>query len=154
MASSGGGGIPNERHAGQRVKPGQKYQNREGFKAHRNMKRAVRDVDAENDLRHRACQGVCRRCAQKVQWRFQYQKYRALRPGKHGKCHACERAVHFSYRNLCQTCATTKKLCPGCSKPPAESQLARPDELSDGGDDGKDESTDDDEYEGVIITRH
>lgn len=53
-----------------------------------------------------------------------------------------------------QTCATTKKLCPGCSKPPAESQLARPDELSDGGDDGEDESTDDDEYEGVVITRH
>jgi|TARA_B100001142_G_scaffold218780_1_gene216917 hypothetical protein len=45
-------------------------------------------------------------------------------------------------------------LCPGCSKPPAESQLARPDELSDGGDDGEDESTDDDEYEGVVITRH
>jgi hypothetical protein len=66
MASSGGGGIPNERHAGQRVKPGQKYQNREAFKAHRNMKRAVRDVDAENDLRHRACQGVCRRCVQKA----------------------------------------------------------------------------------------
>ena len=29
------------------VKKGQKFQNREAFKAHRNIKRAVRDVDAE-----------------------------------------------------------------------------------------------------------
>ena len=43
-----------------------------------------------------------------MQWRFQYQKYRALRPGKHGKCHACERAVHFSYRNLCQVGRTSR----------------------------------------------
>jgi|TARA_B110000879_G_C11131927_1_gene496386 hypothetical protein len=48
------------------VKKGQKYQNRETFKAHRNMKRAVRDVDKESALKNQACAGVCRRCAQKV----------------------------------------------------------------------------------------
>ena len=46
---------------------GGKHVNRGGaFKAHRNVKRAVRDVDAENALRSRACAGVCRRCVQKV----------------------------------------------------------------------------------------
>ena len=49
------------------VKKGQKYQNREAFKAHRNIKRAVRDVDAEAALKAKACGGVCRdarkRCA-------------------------------------------------------------------------------------------
>ena len=48
------------------VKKGQKYQNREAFVAHRNIKRAVRDVDAEAALKAKACGGVCRRCAQKV----------------------------------------------------------------------------------------
>ena len=48
------------------VKKGQKYQNREAFKAHRNIKRAVRDVEAEAALKAKACAGVCRRCAQKV----------------------------------------------------------------------------------------
>lgn len=88
MASSGGGGIPNERHAGQRVKPGQKYQNREGFKAHRNMKRAVRDVDAENDLRHRACQGVCRRCAQKAREAVPSESRVVRRPSSARRNHA------------------------------------------------------------------
>lgn len=46
---------------------GGKHVNRGGaFKAHRNVKRAVRDVEAENALRSRACAGVCRRCVQKV----------------------------------------------------------------------------------------
>ena len=45
---------------------GGKYVNREGFKAHRNMKRAVRDVDKEDALKGRACVGICRRCVQKV----------------------------------------------------------------------------------------
>ena len=45
---------------------GGKYVNREGFKAHRNMKRAVRDVDREDALKGRACVGICRRCVQKV----------------------------------------------------------------------------------------
>lgn len=48
------------------VKKGQKYQNREAFKAHRNIKRAVKDVDKENAIKSKACQGVCRRCVQKV----------------------------------------------------------------------------------------
>ena len=37
------------------VKKGQKYQNREAFKAHRNIKRAVRDVEAEAALKAKAC---------------------------------------------------------------------------------------------------
>ena len=46
---------------------GGKHVNRGGaFKAHRNIKRAVRDVDAEAALKQKACAGVCRRCAQKV----------------------------------------------------------------------------------------
>ena len=51
------------------VKKGQKYQNREAFKAHRNIKRAVRDVEAEAALKAKACAGVCRdarkRCARR-----------------------------------------------------------------------------------------
>ena len=45
---------------------GGKHVNRGGaFKAHRNVKRAVRDVDAENALRSRACAGVCRRACKR-----------------------------------------------------------------------------------------
>ena len=56
------------------VKKGQKHQNREAFKAHRNIKRAVRDVDAEAALKQKACAGVCRRCAQKVRPEFSSRK--------------------------------------------------------------------------------
>jgi len=63
-------------YAGQRnadgVKKGQKYQNKESFKAHRNIKRAEKDVTQETTLKNKACIGVCRRCVQKVRrwgWR-------------------------------------------------------------------------------------
>jgi hypothetical protein len=48
------------------TKPGQKYQNVEAFKAHRNLKRAVRDVSNDEHIKNKACIGVCRRCTQKV----------------------------------------------------------------------------------------
>jgi hypothetical protein len=51
------------------VKKGQKFQNREAFKAHRNIKRAVSDVTKETTLKNKACIGVCRRCVQKVRER-------------------------------------------------------------------------------------
>jgi hypothetical protein len=59
-------------------KTGQKYQNREAFKAHRNIKRAVKDTDKENAMKSRACQGVCRRCVQKVSERGEKEKENAL----------------------------------------------------------------------------
>ena len=59
------------------VKKGQKFQNREAFKAHRNIKRAVRDVDAEAALKQKACAGVCRRCAQRCDPAFSAEKREA-----------------------------------------------------------------------------
>uniref|UniRef100_A0A7S0T1Y8 Uncharacterized protein n=1 Tax=Mantoniella antarctica TaxID=81844 RepID=A0A7S0T1Y8_9CHLO len=133
------------------VKKGQKFQNREAFKAHRNIKRAVSDVTKETTLKNKACIGVCRRCVQKVVWRFKYEKYRALRGGRSGNCASCrDKTVQFSYRSLCDNCAKKKKLCPGCSKPPELAQLAD----GEGAplEDGDGESTDEEDLDGVVIT--
>ena len=179
------------------VKKGQKYQNREAFVAHRNIKRAVRDVDAEAALKGKACAGVCRRCAQKarpptlspprgraltqqpptrrlthartqsrtvlpaqVVWRFKYGKYKAMRAGRAGNCTACRlKRVHLAYRVLCDHCARSSKLCPGCNKPPALAELAEGEGAPEEGEEEEgDESSEDEELAeleaaGVVITR-
>ncbi|ACO69013.1 predicted protein [Micromonas commoda] len=132
---------------------GGKHVNRGGaFKAHRNVKRAVRDVDAENALRSRACAGVCRRCVQKVQWRFQFGKYKARAPSNKGNCGECKlKTVAFAYRSLCDKCAKERRLCPGCVKPPELARLADGDGApSDGEGDG--DGSSDEDLDGVVIT--
>ena len=58
-------------------------------------------------------------------WRFKYGKYKAMRAGRAGNCTACRlKRVHLAYRVLCDHCARSSKLCPGCNKPPALAELA------------------------------
>eukprot|EP00227_Mantoniella_beaufortii_P014034 CAMPEP_0197590928 /NCGR_PEP_ID=MMETSP1326-20131121/12304_1 /TAXON_ID=1155430 /ORGANISM="Genus nov. species nov., Strain RCC2288" /LENGTH=154 /DNA_ID=CAMNT_0043156241 /DNA_START=194 /DNA_END=658 /DNA_ORIENTATION=+ len=144
-------------YAGQRnadgVKKGQKYKNGEAFKAHRNIKRAEKDVSQETALKNKACIGVCRRCVQKVIWRFQYQKYKALRAGRSGNCGECRlKKVQFAYRNLCDGCAKTKKLCPQCNKPPELAKLADGEGAPDEDELAGDDDSSDEEFDGVVIT--
>lgn len=114
----------------------QKHQNRVPFVAKRDIKRNDSDREREQNLRHLALQGVCKRCRQKVAWRFQMGKYKPKKPGTRGKCNKCElKTVRMAYRSLCDACGRAHELCPGCQRPPAEAELCRdvPGGESDGG---------------------
>ena len=87
----------------------QKHQNRVPFVAKRDIKRNEGDRERERSLRHLALTGVCKRCRQKVAWRFQMGKYKPKKPGARGKCNACElKTVRLAYRSLCDACGRAR----------------------------------------------
>jgi hypothetical protein len=104
----------------------QKHQNRVPFVAKRDIKRNDGDREKESALRHLACQNVCKRCRQKVVWRFQMGKYKPKRAGTRGRCNSCgKQTVKLAYRSLCDPCGKEQGLCPGCQKPPELADLSR-----------------------------
>jgi hypothetical protein len=59
------------------------------------------------------CEGVCDRCREKVQWKFRYDKYKPLKAP--ATCQQCkQKVVTKAYRTICDKCASTRKVCPGC----------------------------------------
>ncbi len=63
-------------------------------------------------------------------WKFHYEKYKAQRPGKTGNCTNCQlKRVHLAYRMLCDPCARSTKMCPGCNHPPGAQDIKEGDEV-------------------------
>lgn len=59
------------------------------------------------------CEGICDKCREKVQWRFNYNRYKSLT--KPGSCRECKnKCVTKAYRLFCDPCATKKKACAAC----------------------------------------
>jgi hypothetical protein len=82
--------------------------------------------DRERSLRSLALQNICKRCQQKIAWRFQMGKYKAKKPGTRGRCNKCEqKSVRMAYRSLCDACGKAHDLCPGCQHPPSEANASR-----------------------------
>ena len=119
---------------------GQKHQNRVPFVAKRDIKRTDTDRERELAIKHVALQNICRRCAQKVQWRFQMGKYKKKKAGTAGRCNQCTlQRVRLAYRSVCDVCAKEKNLCPGCNRNPEDAELLKQArEREGGGDDGED----------------
>jgi len=94
-----------------------------------------------------------------VVWRFAYGKYKGMRAGKTGNCTACRlKRVHLAYRMLCDPCARSTKMCPGCNQPPASQELKEGEGApEEGEDEDEGDSSEDDiaelEAAGVVITR-
>ena len=83
-------------------------------------------LERELGLRNLALQNVCKRCQQKIVWRFQMGKYKAKKPGTRGRCNKCEqKSVRMAYRSLCDACGKAHDLCPGCQHPPSEANASR-----------------------------
>jgi hypothetical protein len=65
------------------------------------------------------CEGVCYKCREKLQWRFQYNKYKPLK--NVANCQGCKKkCVAKAYRTLCDHCAADRKVCSGCCRSMAE----------------------------------
>ena len=93
-----------------------KVAQRQKFIRHRDIKLGGREIAREQHILQKTKEGVCRRCREKLQWRFQYDKYKPL--SAVAKCQQCKRrCVTKAYRTWCDQCASTRQVCPGCCKP-------------------------------------
>jgi hypothetical protein len=93
-------------------KKGQKYQNSFSFRHNKNslLTRKIRECPLDN---------LCKRCLDKLEWRINYRKYKPLTAAT--KCLKCEgKNIYKAYRNLCDACALSNKLCTKCMEPCAE----------------------------------
>lgn len=90
-----------------------KSANQQKFIRNRDIKLKDSEVAKEERTQRLMCEGVCDRCREKVQWRFQYDKYKSLKAP--GKCAWCmNKTVTKAYRALCDPCASAKKACGAC----------------------------------------
>ena len=101
-----------------------KSANQQKFIRNRDIKLKDSEVAKEERTQRLMCEGVCDRCREKVQWRFQYDKYKSLKAP--GKCAWCmNKTVTKAYRAVCDPCASAKKACGACMENIAEANALR-----------------------------
>lgn len=92
---------------------------RQKFVRNRDLKLKDKELKKEANIQKLMCEGVCRRCREKVQWRFNYNKYKPLK--NPATCQHCkQKTVVKAYRTLCDNCAKQRNVCPGCCLNPEE----------------------------------
>jgi hypothetical protein len=110
------------------------------FVRHRDIKMKDGELKRERHIQKAMCEGICRRCREKVQWRFRYDKYKPLT--KPANCQECkQKTVTKAYRTLCDGCAVRKNACPSCcvdmdQAAALDEQLKKEGKLSAGGEGG------------------
>lgn len=78
------------------------------------------EVRKEAHITRAMCEGICKRCVEKAEWRFKYDKYKPLK--NVGNCQQCkQKCITKAYRTLCDKCALARKVCPSCVVDMAES---------------------------------
>jgi hypothetical protein len=93
------------------------------FIRHRDCKLKDGEQKKEDNIARVMCEGVCRRCREKSQWRFKYDKYKPLK--KPGSCSVCKnKTITKAYRTMCDSCATKTKKCSSCCISLAEAHRA------------------------------
>lgn len=117
----------------------------------RDIKMKDSEMKKEQHICHAMCEGICRRCIEKAQWRFKYDKYKPLK--NIGNCRTCkQKVVTKAYRNLCDPCALKRKVCPSCEVDMEEANrvievVAKPKKTSGGADKEGEEGDEDEEQE-------
>ena len=90
-----------------------KAANQDKFVRNRDVKLKDVEVKKEANIQRLMCEGVCNKCRAKVQWRFQFNKYKPLT--KIANCQSCkQKCVTKAYRTMCDKCACAKKACSSC----------------------------------------
>lgn len=80
---------------------------------HRDLKMKDGELKREQHIQKVMCEGICKRCREKVQWRFTYDKYKPLT--KPATCQQCKnKTVTKAYRTICDGCAAKRNACPAC----------------------------------------
>ena len=101
----------------------------------------------EERTQHAMCEGICDRCRVKVQWKFDYGKYKRLT--QPGSCRGCKnKCVVKAYRTYCDKCATKDRVCAACGGDTVKLNNERRAELEARGlvkDDSNEEGSDDDD---------
>jgi hypothetical protein len=91
-----------------------KQSNADKFVRHRDIKLKGSEQAKEDRIAKLMCEGICTKCRIKVQWRFQYDKYKSLTaPAKCAEC--MNKTVHKAYRTYCDPCATKRRACSSCN---------------------------------------
>ena len=91
---------------------------RRGPPAHQNKVawepfRADKHNSAKKIIEQQPVDGVCAKCAEIIQWKKNYGKYKPLR--QPAKCVDCQqRRVDLPYRQLCHSCAGSRRYCAKC----------------------------------------
>lgn len=119
------------------------------FVRNRDVKLKDREERREETVQRAMCEGICDKCREKVQWKFQYGKYKSLT--KPGTCQNCKnKTVTKAYRAFCDLCAKKKNVCGACCGNVVELNNTRKEELAKRGivKDEDDEDEDDEEREG------
>ena len=110
------------------------------FVRNRDIQLKDKELRKEAKISKESAEGVCKRCREKAQWRFKYDKYKPLKT--RGNCQACkQKTIVKAYRTFCDPCAAKRKCCPGCTTPNEVSQAVEA-ELE------KNQKKDNDEEEG------
>lgn len=83
------------------------------FIRNRDLKLKNNELQKEQTIQTQMCIGICDRCKQKLQWKFQFAKYKPLKsPGNCKNCHL--KVITKAYRTLCDACASLKHCCASC----------------------------------------
>ena len=90
-----------------------KSANKQKFVRNRDLKLTERELKAEEHIKQKMGDGICPKCREKLQWRFQYNKYKPLKSV--ANCRRCrDKCVTKAYRTYCDKCANELHVCPGC----------------------------------------
>jgi hypothetical protein len=79
----------------------------------RDLKLSGKELKEEARVQRGMGEGVCLKCREKLQWRFQFNKYKPLK--NIANCSGChKKCVTKAYRTLCDDCGNQRNCCPGC----------------------------------------
>jgi hypothetical protein len=79
----------------------------------RDVKLSGKELKEEERIQKGMGEGICLKCREKLQWRFQFNKYKPLK--NIANCSGChKKCITKAYRTLCDQCAKERNVCPGC----------------------------------------
>ena len=79
----------------------------------RDIKLNNKEIKEEERIKRGMSEGLCQRCSEKLQWRFQFNKYKPLKTI--ANCQGCKKkCITKAYRTLCDECGRSKNVCPSC----------------------------------------
>jgi hypothetical protein len=132
------------------------YKKKRGaFQRNKNVVLGDGEVRREERITQAMVENICPRCREKVQWRWNFDRYKPLT--KPATCKNCKRkVVNKAYRDFCDPCAALKKVCPSCTEDwKLQLQLAKERDAAKGieENDDKDADNDDDDNCGPGLHR-